>query len=234
MKKLFLVLTLVAVVAAASAQTVDEIVNKNYLAQGYDKLQKATSIYVEGKTVQMGTELPMVMQMKSDGKVKVTMSFNGMEIVTAYDGQKGWMINPMTGSDAPVEIPADQLEEIKKNDMYHSQLQTLLSAGKLKLSGEEDVNGKPAFKLDGEQANGSKICFFVDKDSFLLVKTSVMVNAMGQDMTVDSYVKETADVDGYKYPKLSATFINGQESGSVSFDKFELNKVIDDSVFMMK
>jgi len=234
MKKLLLVLSLVAVVAAASAQTVDEIVNKNYLAQGYDKLQKATSIYVEGKTVQMGTELPMVMQMKSDGKVKVTMSFNGMEIVTAYDGQKGWMINPMTGSDAPVEIPADQLEEIKKNDMYHSQLQTLLSSGKLKTAGEEDVNGKPAYKLEGEQANGSKIYFFIDKESFLLVKTSVMVNAMGQDMTVDSYVKETADVDGFKYPKLSATFINGQESGSVSFDKFELNKEIDDAVFMMK
>jgi outer membrane lipoprotein-sorting protein len=234
MKKLFLVLSMVAVVAAANAQTVDEIVKKNYLAQGYDKLQKATSIYVEGKTVQMGTELPMVMQMKDNGKIKVTISFNGMDIVTAYDGQKGWMINPMTGSDTPVEIPAEQLEEIKKNDMYHSQLQTLLENGKLQLTGDEDVNGKPAYKLEGTQANGGKIYFFIDKESFLLVKTSITVNAMGQEMTVDNYVKETADVNGYIYAKLTATFVNGQESGSVTLDKFELNKEIDDSIFMMK
>ena len=234
MKKLLLVLPMIALVAAANAQSVEEIVKKNYLAQGYDKLQNATSIYIEGKTIQMGTELPMVMQMKKDGKVKVTMTFNGMDIVTAFDGQKGWMINPMTGSDTPTEIPAEQLGEIKKNDMYHSQLQEFLNSGKLKLDGDEDVDGKPAFKLEATQDSGSPIYFFIDKNSFLLVKTSVTVNAMGQEMTVDSYVKEYADEGGFKFAKVSSTFINGQESGSVTFDKIELNRQIDDSVFIMK
>lgn len=234
MKKSLLVLSMLMLAVAVNAQSIEEIVKKNYLAQGYDKLQNATSIYIEGKTTQMGTELPMVMQMKQGGKVKVTLTFNGMDIVTAYDGQKGWMINPMTGSDAAVEIPAEQLGEIKKNDMYKSQLQEFLNSNKLQLSGEEDVDGKPAFKLMATQETGSPIYFFIDKESYMIVKTEVTVNAMGSEMTVDSYIKEYSDVDGFKFQKYSTTFVNGQEAGSVTFDKIELNKEIDDSVFTMK
>jgi len=234
MKKSLLVLSMLTLVTIANAQSLEEIVKKNFLAQGYDKLQDATSIYIEGKTVQMGTELPMIMQMKKGGKVKVTMTFNGMDIVTAFDGQKGWMINPMTGSDTPVEIPAEQLGEIKKNDIYRSQLQEFMSSGKLQLSGEEDVDGKPAYKMMATQETGSPIYFYVDKGSFLLVKTSVTVNAMGQEMTVDSYVKEYTEIGGFKFQKYSTTFLNGQESGSVTFDKIELNKDIDDSIFELK
>jgi len=234
MKKLLLVLPMIALVAAANAQSVDEIVKKNYLAHGFDKIKNASSIYIEGKAVQMGTELPMILQMKKEGKVKLTMTFNGMDIVTAFDGQKGWMINPMTGSDTPTEIPSEQLTDIKKNDLYHSQLVEFLNAGKLKLDGEEDVDGKPAYKLEATPDSGSPIYFFVDKNSYLLMKTSTTVNAMGQDMTVDTYVKEYSDESGYKFAKVSSTFINGQESGLITFDKFELNKEMDDSIFTLK
>ena len=38
------------------------------------------------------------MMMKNPNKIKVAYSFNGQEMVSVFDGEKGYMINPMTGS----------------------------------------------------------------------------------------------------------------------------------------
>ncbi len=106
MKKLLVLGTAILMASVCGAQTLDEIINKNYSALGAEKLEKAKTIYMEGRASQMGMEMPMVMQMKQPDKVKVVTTFNGMDIILAYDGVKGYMVNPMTGASDPVELPA--------------------------------------------------------------------------------------------------------------------------------
>jgi hypothetical protein len=57
---------------------------------------------------------------------------------------------------------------------------------------------------------------------------------MGQDMEVESYVKEYTDVDGVRFGKVITQFVNGMELGGMVFDKIELNKEIEDSVFTIE
>jgi hypothetical protein len=226
------VLSMMLVAVAGNAQSLEEIISKNNVATGNDKLANVTTIYVEAKANQMGTEMPMVMYMKQPGKVKVVITYNGMEIITAFDGEKGWMINPMTGSFDAVEIPEEQIKGITKNDMFKSEFQEYGKNKKLQLAGEEDVDGKPAYKLMATSDTDKPVYFFVDKASFLLTKTSKTVTQMGQEMVVDEIIKEYSDIDGVKFPKTIITYINGStEAGSVVFDKIELNKPIEDSVF---
>jgi len=234
MKKSFLVLSLLISVVAVNAQTVAEIVAKNSTATGYDKLAKATTIIIEGKMSQMGTDMPLVLYLKQPDKIKMTMTYNGMDIVTVYDGEKGYMINPLMGSFEPTEIPAEQLGDIKKNNMFVNELQTLLDENKLQLVGEEDVDGKPAYKIE---ASGSEkpVYYFIDKENGLLVKKSATVNQMGQEMTVDVFNKEFADIDGVKFPKVATSIVNGSiEAGTMTYDKIELNTPIEDSVFKLQ
>ena len=42
-------------------------------------------------------------------------------MIQVFDGEKGYMVNPMTGSSEPVEMTADQVKEVGK-EQYVQQL----------------------------------------------------------------------------------------------------------------
>lgn len=234
MKKLFVLLSALLVASVCSAQTLDEIINKYYAANGVETLEKANSVYIEAKASQMGMEIPMVISVKKPNKVKMVMSFQGMDMVTLFDGQKGYMINPMTGSTDPVEIPAEQLGGIQQYNMLRDNLMEAYKANRVKLDGVEDVNGKPAFKLAVTDAEGNVTTTYIDKESYLVVKTVQTVSQMGQQMEVESYVREYMDVNGVKFPKTIVQMVSGNEMGGITFEKAEIDRVIDDSVFTIK
>ena len=54
----------------------------------------------------------------------------------------------------------------------HNQLMNYFKKGQLTLEGEENVNGKPAYKLKANVEGAIPIYMFIDKGSYLLVKTS--------------------------------------------------------------
>lgn len=234
MKKLLVLATAILMASVCGAQTLDEIINKNYSALGAETLEKAKTIYMEGRASQMGMEMPMVMQMKQPDKVRVVTTFNGMDIILAYDGVKGYMINPMTGANDPVELPQEQLGDVQRYNMFHNQLLDQFRAGKLKLLGEEDVNGQPAFKIETAAEEGKPSYIFIDKVSSMIVKTVATVNQMGQDYEVETYTKEYMDVSGIKFPKVTTSFVNGMEAGGMTFDKVEIDREMDDSIFTLK
>jgi len=234
MKKLFILFSFMALASMTFAQSLDEIINRSYAATGAEKLEKAKTLYIEGKASQMGIEMPMTMYMKQPDKVKIVITYNGMDIVTMFDGEKGYMINPLAGSTEPIELPKEQLSDIQKNNMFHNQLMDNFRSGKITLMGTEEVNGKPAFKLMISVENGSPQYYYIDKESFLTVKTTATVAQMGQEMEVESYIREYSDINGIKFPKLTVSFVNGTEAGSMSMDKIEIDKEIDDAIFSVK
>ena len=147
MKKLFLLFTALAAVYIINAQSLDQIIRQNSAAMHSDKLAGIKTIKISGKMSAMGMEMPMVMQMKNPDKIKVTYSVNGLEMVSVFDGVKGYTMNPMMGSAEPVELTGEQLNQIKNNNIFTNQLQEYNKKKQLTLEGLEDVNGKPASKL---------------------------------------------------------------------------------------
>jgi outer membrane lipoprotein-sorting protein len=233
MRKLLFVLTGLVFTLALSSQSLDEIVKKYSAAMKSDQLAKVTSIKITGKMSAMGMEMPMTMYMKNPNKIKVVYSFNGQEMVSVFDGEKGYMMNPMTGSSDPVELTGDQLEQVQKSSAFKNELLTYFKDGKVTLEGEENVNDKPAFKLKATVGT-SPVYMFVDKETYLIVKTSATVEQMGQSMNVDSYMTEYSDNEGVVMPKKTTAMANGMEAAVISFDKIEVNIPMEDSVFKVK
>ena len=231
MKKLIILLPALLVASVCSAQSLDEIIKKYYAANGTEILEKASTLYIEGQMSQMGTEMPMIISVKKPNKVKVVFSFSGMDIVQAFDGEKGFMINPLTGGTDPIEMSAEQLSSIQDFNMFRDHMLDNFKAGRVKLEGTEDVNGKPAYKLSVTDEAGTVTGAFIDKESFLTVKTTAKVNQMGQEMEVESYMTEYMDVNGVKFPKVIKMMVDGMELGGMTYDKVEIDKVLDDSVF---
>src|SRR5450759_2202232 len=220
MKKLVFVLTGLIAVAVINAQSLDEIVKNYSSAMKSDKLAGVTSIKITGKMSAMGMEMPMVMFMKNPNKIKVTYSFNGQDMVSVFDGEKGYMINPMMGSSKPVELSSDQLKQVQNNNAFRNELLNYFKNGQLTLEGQENVNDKPAFKLKAN-VGGSPIYMFLDKGSYMLVKTTTTVDQMGTSMNVDSYMTDYIDIEGVVMPKKTTAIANGMEAAVITLDKIE-------------
>lgn len=233
MKKVFLVLTGLIAVAVINAQSIDEIVKNYSSAMKTDKLASVSSIKISGKMSAMGMELPMVMYMKNPNKIKVTYSFNGQDMVSAFDGEKGYTINPMMGSSDPVELTGDQLSQVQNNNVFNNELIKYFKAGQLTLEGDENVNDKPAFKLKAN-VGSSPVFMYLDKGTYMLVKTNATVDQMGTAMNVDTYMTDYVNIDGVIMPKKITSMANGMEAAVITFDKIEVNLPMEDSIFKLK
>ena len=233
MRKLGLVLAGLALASIINAQSLEEIVKKYSEANKYDKLSALSSVKITGKMSMMGMEMPLDMWMKKPNKIKTVTNFNGQEIVSVFDGVKGYSINPMTGSAEPVEMSAEQAKQTQNSNVFHNYLASYYKDGKLNLEGEEKVNEKPAFKIKADIGGGNSMNMFIDKASYLLVKTSTNVNQGGMMITADSYMTDYKDNNGVFLPMKTTTSASGMEF-TITFDKVEVNIPIEDSVFTVK
>lgn len=233
MKKILFLLVALISVSVINAQTLDEIVKKYTAAMKMEQLADVQTIKITGKMSAMGMEMPMTMFMKNPNKVKVVYNFNGQEMVSVFDGEKGYSINPMAGPE-PVELTGAQLKQVQDNSVFTNQLLDYFKKGALTLEGDDNVNGKPAFKLKAVVEGANPIYMSIDKNSYMLVKTSTRVSQMGQEMDVDSFLTDYVDIQGVVMPKKTTASTGGMEMAVISFDNIEVNAPMEDSVFKLK
>ncbi len=233
MKKFLLIFTGLIAVAVINAQSLEDIVNNYSAAIKQDKLSAVSSIKITGKMSAMGMEMPMTMYMKNPNKIKVIYSFNGAEMISVFDGEKGYMINPMMGSSEPVELTGEQLKQVKENNAFSNVLISYFKNGQLTLEGQEDVNGKASFKLKASVTD-KPVFLYIDKATYMLTKTSTTVDQMGTSMNVDSYMTDFVETNGVIMPKKTTAFANGMEAGVITFDNIEVNIPMEDSLFKLK
>jgi hypothetical protein len=233
MKKLFLTVSFLLAVVVLNAQSLEDIVNKYTVANKLDKISTFKTIKISAKTSMMGMEMPMEIWMKNPDKIKNVMSINGQELVQVYDGEKGYVISPMTGSTEPVEMTADQLKSVSRSNMFRNYLDEYLKEGKLTLEGEDNVNGKPVFKIKASLDGSNSATMFIDKSTYLVLKTVADVNQGGMAMTTESFPSDYTETNGILFPMKTTTSVNGMEMVT-TFTKVEVDIPMEDSVFKVK
>jgi outer membrane lipoprotein-sorting protein len=233
MKKLLLSVSFLLAVTAINAQSLEDIITNYTTANKLDKISNFKTIKLTAKTSMMGMDMPMEMWMKNPNKIKSVTSFNGQDIVQVFDGEKGYMINPMAGSNEPVEMTAEQIKDVAKNNIFQNYMAEYLKNGKLTLEGEDNVNGKPAFKVKAALDGGNTATMFIDKSTYLLLKTVAAVNQGGMAMTVESFPSDYTETNGILLPMKTTTSASGMEI-ITTFTKVEVDIPMEDSIFKIK
>jgi hypothetical protein len=233
MKRLILAATALFLFTVTQAQTLEEIVKKYTVANKLDKVSSFSTIKVTAKMSMMGMDVPIVMWMKNPNKIKTVTSIAGQDMIQVYDGEKGYMINPMAGSTAPVEMPADQVKQTLRSNYFQNSMLSYFKEGKLTLEGDETVNGKPTFKIKADIDGGNFMYMFIDKESYLLQKSSINATQNGTAVTVDSYPSDYKETNGVLLPMKTTASVSGMEMVTV-FEKVEVNVPMDDSIFKVK
>ncbi|MBN2862008.1 MAG: hypothetical protein JXN62_02530 [Bacteroidales bacterium] len=234
MKKLIFTLAAsLLVIATINAQSLEEIVSKYTTANKLDKIAGFKTLKITGNVSVMGMEMPVELWMKNPDKIKMVTNMSGQETIQVFDGKKGYIINAMTGSSEAVEMSADQVKEFRRNNLFQNALANYLKDGQLTLAGEENVNGKPAYKVKASLAAGASATVFIDKSSFLILKTVSDINQGGMSVTAEAIPSDYTDFNGILVPMKTTTSVSGMEMVT-SFTKVEVDVPIDDSVFEVK
>jgi len=231
MKKLIFVMAGLLIMSVISAQSLDEIVKKYTEANKLDHATSLKTIKITANVSAMGMEMPMVLWMKNPNKIKSVTSVSGQNMIQVFDGQKGYVVNPMAGD--PVEMTPDQVKQTLRSNMFQNYMATYLKNGQLTLVGEDKVNEKPAYKIKATVEGGSVIDLYIDKSSYFLVRTSSTTSQGGMTVTMDSYPSNYTETGGIMFPMKTTTSAQGMDI-VINFTKIEVDLPMEDSIFTAK
>ena len=225
---------MIVAIMPLNAQTLEEIVKKNYEVSAMEAYRNATTLQITAKAYQGGMEIPTIISIKKPNMVRIEMTVQGMSVIQAYDGARGYMINPMMGSSDAIDLPPADAAKLKDQVMFSADLEAYLKDNILEMAGEAAVDGKPAWKIKATMPGGEIVTVYIDKSSYLQVKSETNVNQMGMEMAVETYISDYTDFEGLKFPRTTTTYANGTEMAMIMIDKVVKNIPMDDNMFKLK
>lgn len=218
---------------SASAITLDEVISKNLSARGgLDKIKAVKSYTMDGSmSMAQGMELNFTQSIKRPLKFRMDMSFQGMSIITAYDGTIAWTVNPMAGNKAEVS-PAKEAKRLAERADMDGMLVGWKEKGyALELVGPEDIDGATAYKVKVTDQDKDVKFIYIDATTWLEVRMDMRVSMMGQEADVEMLMSNYQEVAGVQIPMAIEMRTDGQALMSMTYSNPKVNVDIPDSRF---
>jgi len=243
MKKLIILLILfIFSLPAAFAQledetnqeTVDDILTLYFQTIGQDKLLATNTYVTKGKIMQAEFEIPFTAYNKRPMSYRLEVEFQGMKIITAFDGTSGWSINPMMGSTDPQPMTAEQIEKTKLQADYDGIYYNYAEKGyKVEFIDKDFVDDIEVYVLQLTTPTDDIITSYFDTENNVLLKTSS--NMMMQDVETqfEMYFSNYKYVNEILVPFSIETKVNGKTAMNMVMDEVTYNVDIPDSMFEM-
>lgn len=230
--KTFLSFLLLVSGSMAQSQSLDDILKEHFKAIGQDNLLKVNTQKLTGKLTQSGMEIPIIQLAKRPDKVRFEGTFQGLTFIQTFNGKEGWGLNPFAGVTDPQPISEDELKSLR----YQSDMDGMLWNWKEKgytvtFDGKEDMEGTSCFKIKLLTKEGDVFTYYIDSDSYIMIRSNTKVKIMGNETEADTYYSNYTQVEGLAVPGKIDTKMNGQLAMTIVVDKVELNTALDDSLF---
>jgi hypothetical protein len=227
----FFLLALAAITTSSIyAQTVDEVISKHVDAiGGKEKLSQVKSLYTENSMDVMGNTAPQKEYLIEGKGFKSELEFNGTSLVQCFTDKGAWTINPLAGGSDAQAVP-DAVYKSGKVQIYigGALIDYAAKGYKAELAGKDGGNFK--IKITGD---GTESYYFIDATTYLLAKTLIKSEVMGQAVDVTTTYSDYKKTDFgimYAYAK---NIDMGMFQLIQKVEKVEVNKAIDPKIFDM-
>ncbi len=222
---------------AAPAQTVDELLAKNFAAKGgLQKLKAVQSMKITGKLVMgQGIEAPFVMYAKRPKHMRMEFTIQGMTGVQAYDGKTAWMSMPFLGKKDPEQMPPEEAKMVEEQSDMDGPLVDYREKGNtVALAGKEQVEGAEAYKIKVTLKNGDVRWYYLDAETYLEIKGEAKRTIRGTEVDGESFISDYKEVDGLMMAHAMESGAKGvPQRQKMVFEKIEFNVPLADSLFAM-
>ncbi len=237
MRMLFVISTL-AMASLTPAQTVDEILARNFEAKGgLAKIRAVQAVRVTGNiTIGPGMEAPAVIEQKRGDKVRLDITFQGMTLTPmVLNGTSGWKLMPIQGNPNPEALSPEEMKDaLEQADIDGFLVDYKAKGHTVEYLGKEKVEGTEAYKLKVTLKNGDVRTVYIDTDSNLEIKIESKSMRRGAEVEGDTNLGDYKEVDGL----VMAHSIDSGQKGApgrqvITISKIEINPALDDARFVM-
>ena len=231
MKRTFLLAALMLfALISTQAQSLDKVLDSYYKANGLDKIADVKTFDIEAKVSVMGMEMPMHIRVKNPDKFRVDMEMMGQKTTSAFDGENGWMINPMMGAGVQDLEGAQLKQAMGQADMEGALYNYKAKGSNIEMLGKVDADGAEAYKLKLTDKDGAVQTYYINADDYMISKVESKAEAMGQSMDIVTKMVEYKDVKGIKMAsKMEIEMPMGKQS--VVMEEIKIDEPIDDTIF---
>ena len=222
---------LTASITTLKAQNVDDIMNKHITAiGGIDNWNKIKTMKLVGSVSQQGMDVNITQTLAVDKAMRMDISLMGMsgyQIVTQSDG---WMYMPFRGSNK-IDTMKPEMVKMMRQQMDikgHQFLDYKSNGAKAEYAGTDTVNNAPCYKIKFTNKDGTESTSFFEIATYYILRTESKVKQDEQEMEVAVLYNNYKKMDEGVVMPMSVT----AQGAEVVFKSIEINKPIDDSVFI--
>jgi outer membrane lipoprotein-sorting protein len=171
--------------------------------------------------------------MKRPGKMRTEVEVQGNKMLQVINGETGWTVIPWSGSTEPQDMTPDEAKVMKDQTDFEGPLYKWKEKGHtVELIGKEDMEGSLVYKIKVTRANGNIETHYIDSENFIPLKISSVIKIQGNDVENDTYPGNYKEVNGAMMPFSIENKSKGQTISNVIIDKYEVDKEVDDNLFL--
>jgi len=229
------VLLTAGITATAGAMDADELIAKNIEATGgLEKIQSIETIQATGKFLTQGMEFPFTVTQKRPNKLRLVADIQGMSLIQVFDGETGWSINPMTGSQDPQPMGEIELKSFKlQADMDGPHINYAEKGYSVEYIGEDEVEGTAVYQFRLDTHNDIVMDYFLDQEYFLTIKQTSKITVDDNEIEIDTYLSDFKEINGIVMPFAIDTRRGDVTMNQIMIETVEQGVAVDDSVFVM-
>lgn len=237
MKKLFILVGVLLIAAStinAQELTLEQVLDKYYQANGFDKLQNVKTIIMTG-SITNWVVMPTKVYKARPNKYRLERDVNDITGLTVYDGQTGWTTAPWTKNPNPQIVPEQGIVDLKIQSDFDGLFYNWKDKGyNLELVGLEKLGDSDVYRIKFTRSDNIVEFYLIDSKSFLLIKKVGVRNIRGKDFKIDFTFSDYRKVEGVMFP---FSILNASENqpapAETQYESIEVNNPIDEKLFVM-
>jgi len=236
MKRLLLVLLGVYLLSFGNsiiAQDLEEVLENYFETGGQDKLLKVNTITMDGNIMMQGMEFPFTTILKRPNMLRTESTIQGQKIIQVFDGENGWMINPMMGTLEPQDMDPETVKQLKSQADMDGELYNYEEKGHtVEYLGTDEMEGTEVHKIKLTRKDGDETIFYIDADAYVVIKVTGKRKIQGVEVEGESTLGNYKMVEGIVFPFSITSGVAGQPGVQIVIDTVLLDKPVADSLFV--
>ncbi len=217
-----------------TGQSLDEIIDAHIKAHGgAEKWSKVESMKITGKFTAFSIEDDYLAIKTKCGSYYAELSLGDKRVIEAFDGKKGWTIDPWHEITYPRELNKNEVNVFLQKAEFISPFFNYKEKGlTAELLGKDNFEGIDVWKIKLTRPNGKWETWFLDAETYLEVKYNSMWVDFARPAPAATFFDDFRDFDGLVIPCfVERTFY--QRDRILIIEDIEFNVETDCSMFKM-